>query len=203
MFNPISKVNVGEEEQLKNILAQKIPTKELTLAPLPPEKPELVDEVDSKVTAPLPPKKPEQKNNFKKQMALSESSGRTNIVNPRGYMGKFQFGNKRLTDFKNNTNKKFTKKEFLNNPKLQDEVFDWHVNDIKKFINSEGLDSYIGKTIKGIPITLNGLIAVAHLGGQSGMKKFLETDGKYNPDDRRKGSKKKGTSLSDYLNKFK
>jgi len=38
---------------------------------------------------------------------------------------------------------------------------------------------------------------VAHLGGKNGMRKFLQTGGKYNPED------SNGTSLSDYLNKFK
>tara|TARA_Y100000590_G_C15362534_1_gene879486 strand:+ start:8 stop:739 length:732 start_codon:yes stop_codon:yes gene_type:complete len=170
----VSPLNVGEEEQLKIALQQgQIPT------------------------APLPKVKPEQKNNFKEQMALSESSNNPTAVNTEGYMGTFQFGNRRLSDFKKANKKKFTKKEFLNNSKLQNEVFNWHVNDINKYINNEKLNSYIGKTIKGILVTRNGLTAVAHLGGKEGMKKFLETGGKYNPKD------SNGTSLSDYLNKFK
>tara|TARA_R100000995_G_scaffold74944_1_gene44118 strand:- start:160 stop:939 length:780 start_codon:yes stop_codon:yes gene_type:complete len=58
MFNPISKVNVGEEEAFK-ALQEAGKLQPPRIAPLPLEKPELEDEVDSKVTAPLPPKKPE------------------------------------------------------------------------------------------------------------------------------------------------
>ncbi|HJP08339.1 MAG TPA: hypothetical protein QF882_12895, partial [Arenicellales bacterium] len=69
-------------------------------------------------------------------------------------------------------------------------------------------DSYIGKKLTKVegqydkllgqtsPITLNGLLAVAHLGGRTGLKKFLQTNGTYNPAD------SNGTRLSDYLEKF-
>jgi hypothetical protein len=43
---------------------------------------------------------------------------------------------------------------------------------------------------------MDGLVAVAHLGGKFGMRKFLETSGEYNPSDANE------TKLSDYLNKF-
>ena len=42
----------------------------------------------------------------------------------------------------------------------------------------------------------DGLRAVAHLGGKSGMKKYVRTKGQYNPSDAL------GTSLSDYYAKF-
>jgi hypothetical protein len=135
--------------------------------------------------------------NFKFSMKQSESSGNYMVVNSEGYMGAYQFGNARLTDFKNSTGKDFTKQEFLENQELQDEVFDWHTNDIVSYVNSKGLDKYIGTEINGVLVTLNGLVAVAHLGGKSGMSKFLKTDGKYNPAD------SNGTTLTNYLNKFK
>jgi len=112
-------------------------------------------------------------------------------------MGAYQFGNARLQDFKNAKGIEFTKKEFLASKELQDEVFNWHTNDIVSEINSKGLDSYIGQEINGVLVTLNGLVAVAHLGGKTGMRKFLESNGKYNPKD------SNGTSLTDYLKKFK
>jgi hypothetical protein len=136
-------------------------------------------------------------NNFQNSMKQSESSGNYRVVNSEGYMGAYQFGNDRLQDFKNATGKSFTNKEFKNNSQLQDEVFNWHTNDIVSEINSKGLDSYIGKEINGVLVTLNGLVAVAHLGGKTGMAKFLKTNGKYNPAD------KFGTTLTNYLNKFK
>jgi hypothetical protein len=135
--------------------------------------------------------------NFKFSMKKSESDGNYMVVNSEGYMGAYQFGNARLTDYKNATGKNFTKKEFLENEELQDEVFNWHTKDIVTYVNNKGLDTYIGKEINGVLVTLNGLVAVAHLGGKSGMAKFLKTNGKYNPAD------SNGTTLTDYLNKFK
>lgn len=135
--------------------------------------------------------------NFKVAMKQSESSDNYMVVNSEGYMGAYQFGDARLADFKKATGKDFTKQEFLENAELQDEVFDWHTSDIVTYINSRGLDKYIGKEINGVLVTLNGLVAVAHLGGKSGMSKFLKTNGKYNPAD------SNGTTLTNYLNKFK
>lgn len=133
-------------------------------------------------------------------MAMSESSNRADIVNNLGFMGKYQFGAERLNDYKKDTGEKFNKKTFLASPELQDRVFKWHENNIHSYITKNNLDSYIGQEIKGIPVTLNGLTAVAHLGGNYGMKKFLKSGGKYNPHDGRGG--KKGTYLTDYLKKF-
>ena len=133
---------------------------------------------------------------FKEDMAMSESSNKSDIVNTDGFMGKYQFGDDRLTDFKNDTGINFNKTDFLNDESLQDQVFDWHVNDISSYIDSNDLNSFIGKTINGIKITKQGLIAGAHLGGKYGMRQFLETDGEYNPSD------KNGTKISDYITKF-
>tara|TARA_S200002703_G_scaffold81131_1_gene70012 strand:- start:43 stop:630 length:588 start_codon:yes stop_codon:yes gene_type:complete len=133
---------------------------------------------------------------FKEDMAMSESSNKSDIINTDGFMGKYQFGEDRLADFKNDTGIDFNKTDFLNDESLQDQVFDWHVNDISSYIDSNNLNSFIGKTINGIEITKQGLIAGAHLGGKYGMRQFLETGGEYNPPD------KNGTKISDYITKF-
>ena len=112
-------------------------------------------------------------------------------------MGAYQFGNARLTDYKNATKTKFSNNDFINNKELQDKVFNWHKKDIESNITNSGFDKYIGTNILDIPVTQSGLIAVAHLGGKEGMKKFLESGGKYNPAD------SNGTTLSNYLDKFK
>ena len=134
------------------------------------------------------------------KMAAAESSNDHTVVNDQGYMGKYQFGDARLKDYKDATGVNFKKEDFLNDSKLQDQVFKWHTDDIKNYITKNNLDKAIGTEIMGIPVTIDGLISVAHLGGKSGMKKFVDTGGKYNPsDDPRPG---KGTSLSNYLEKF-
>ena len=67
-------------------------------------------------------------------------------------------------------------------------MFQWHIADIDKTITKiPGSDK----------MSLDGLRAVAHLGGKGGMKKYVTTGGKYNPADQF------GTRLSDYYNKFK
>ena len=134
---------------------------------------------------------------FQEQMKKSESSGDYEVVNDEGFMGAYQFGDARLRDFKSANQTNFTKDEFLNNPELQDKVFDWHVKDYKKRIKKAGLDSYIGKTINGVEVTEDGLVAVAHLGGFVGMRQFLKSNGKDDEAD------SNGTSMTDYLKKFK
>ena len=139
-------------------------------------------------------KKPEE---FQEALKESESSGNYSVVNTEGYMGAYQFGKARLDDYKKETGEEFDNKTFIKDKDLQDKVFEWHTNNIQKYITKNKLDKYIGKEINGVPVTLNGLIAVAHLGGNYGMKKFLQSNGEYNPSD------SVGTSLTDYLNKFK
>lgn len=68
----------------------------------------------------------------------------------------------------------------------------WHFGDIQNRITEAGLDRYIGQTIGGVEITRDGMVAMAHLGGFSGLRQFLESEGRYNPADGY------GTSLSDY-----
>lgn len=134
---------------------------------------------------------------FQEQMKKSESSGDYEVVNDEGFMGAYQFGDRRLQDYQQANNFRFTQNEFLNSPELQDKVFEWHVKDYKKRIKKAGLDSYIGKTINGVEVTEDGLVAVAHLGGFGGMRQFLKTNGKDDEAD------SNGTSMTDYLRKFK
>ena len=145
---------------------------------------------------PMLKKDPTIETSFQEDLIESESSGDYNIVNKSGFMGAYQFGNARLDDYREATNTKFTNSEFVDNKELQDKVFEWHQEDIKEFITEKGLNTYIGQKINGVEVTENGLIAVAHLGGNGGMLKFLKTNGRYNPSDGK-------TKLSDYLKKFK
>ena len=146
-------------------------------------------------------KEEKDRQSFKEELASSESGGHpTNVVNYRGYMGKYQFGNDRLTDYKNATEETFTNKEFLNNLELQEKVYDWHENDNREHITRNKLDKYIGTKIKGVEVTLEGMLAVSHLGGQTGLIRFLESGGDHNPDDN-PDPEIVGTTLLDYLYK--
>lgn len=132
----------------------------------------------------------------------SESGGRWNAQNNAvgaggqvGHFGRLQFGQARLQDAMNAgaIPQGTTPQQFMANPELQKAAEAWHFADIDKAIANGPAAAMIGKTINGIPVTQEGLRAVAHLGGTGGMNKFVQTNGAYNPADAN------GTTLSAYL----
>ena len=135
---------------------------------------------------------------FATSLKQSESSENYMVVNKEGYMGAYQFGDARLEDYKVANNEEFSNEEFLNSRELQDKVFNWHTSDIVKYIQDNGLDKVIGTKVNGVTITLNGLVAAAHLGGKFGMRRYVQSgfDKKFNKKD------SNGTSLFDYIKRF-
>jgi hypothetical protein len=129
---------------------------------------------------------------FLDKLIQSESSGDTEaeitIEDGRTFTGALQFGAARLADFMQSSGRRFTQDEFKADTVLQDEVAQWSTADIDKAIDA------LGDTAKGFD--RDGLKSVAHLGGKSGMAKYVTSGGQYNPSD------ELGTSLSDYYNKF-
>lgn len=129
---------------------------------------------------------------------LSPSWGRTanwSALNSEGYGGRLQFGKDRLADAARAgiipagmTGAQFSQLP----PEAQQAVEQWHFADIDRQAERMGLNSYIGQTVAGIPITQDGIRAMAHLGGIGGAAKFLQSGGQYNPAD------SNGTSLADY-----
>jgi hypothetical protein len=111
-----------------------------------------------------------------------------------GHFGRAQFGHARLQDAMNAgvVPEGTTPEQFMKNPDLQKATEAWHFGDISKFIADKGYDRLIGTKINGIPVTEQGMINAAHLGGKGGLQRYLESGGQYNPDDKRK-------SLSDYM----
>lgn len=131
------------------------------------------------------------RDDFINKLIQSESSGRSDasitIKDGRTFVGGGMFGKARLADYKKATGEKFTQEQFKNNVPLQNRVMDWHLHSIDKAIaETEGSGKW----------DRDGLRAVAHLGGISGMKEFVKTNGKYNPKD------ELGTSLFKYYHKF-
>ncbi len=134
---------------------------------------------------------------FKNALGQRESGNNYQIVNTLGFLGRFQFGKPRLWDLgfsidgytpKGRAPKKIiTKEQFLNDPTLQDQLFDNHVVSLGRAIASkypEGVQKY----------SLSGLVAGAHLKGLGGVRDFL--NGTDNAD-------AYGTQISEYINKFK
>ena len=129
---------------------------------------------------------------FLEQLEASESSGKADaeitIKDGRRFVGKLQFGKARLQDYQNATGTTFTQDEFIKDAALQDKVATWHIADLDKAIDALGDEA--------ADYHRDGLRAVAHLGGKSGMKMFVQSKGEYNPAD------ELGTSLQCYYEKF-
>ena len=128
-------------------------------------------------------------------LIASESGGDFGAQNDQGYVGRLQFGPARLEDAKRAgvIPPDMTPEEFRTNPEAQKATERWHFGDINDFIDKTGLGSVEGSKINGVPITREGLVSVAHLGGKGGLQKFVASGGKYDPADAN------GTRLSDYL----
>lgn len=132
-------------------------------------------------------------------LARTESSGRFEAFNRvagaggEGHFGRLQFSRARLQDAARAgvIPEGTSPEEFLANTAMQQRVEQWHLNDYRTRIN-EDFSDVIGTTIRGVPITTEGLIAVAHLGGYEGMRRFVESGGSYNPQDAY------GTTLMEY-----
>jgi hypothetical protein len=145
---------------------------------------------------------------FAAKLTTAESGGNPSVINKQGYTGQFQFGKQRLSelgyytpapgeDMKDNT--KWAGKvsvpgfnvtdqaSFAANPAAQQAVFNTHLGDIDKAIDQM---PNAGKFDR------NGLRAVAHLGGISGMERFASSGGVYDPADAN------GTRLSSYYQRF-
>ena len=112
-----------------------------------------------------------------------------------GHYGRGQFSIGRMDDAKRAgvIPAEMSPQMFMADPAAQRAVEAWHRQDIEGDIRARGLDRYVGQQIKGIPVTPQGMVNVAHLGGKEGMARFLESGGAYDPADAN------GTKLSDYL----
>jgi len=135
---------------------------------------------------------------FKYAIAARESSNNWKDYNPYGYIGKFQFGKAAMqsTGF---GHIEFV--DFMNNPSVFPEYDQEKAMDSLLRINEYILRSYIAEFegelfLDSIKITKTGLLAASHLAGPGNVKRFLKTNGRYNPQDQM------GTRLSDYLITF-
>lgn len=133
---------------------------------------------------------------------VSESGGNWQAQNDaigaggqRGHFGRGQFGQARLQEAAaaGAIPQGTTPEQFMASPELQKSAENWHFAKIDRAIQANGFNRLVGQQINGVPITVEGLRAVAHLGGEQGMKRFVETGGAYNPSDAN------GTSLMDYF----
>jgi hypothetical protein len=144
---------------------------------------------------------------FKEALGKRESSGNYSAKNSLGYLGKYQFGLCRLSDFglckrkegtKGYANSSFdwvspySEALFLANTKLQDAVFDSHVLALKGVIENK-FKAKLDREICGHKLDLSGAIGCAHLLGIGGLKNFINGQ---------VGSDGYGTKATDYIDLF-
>ena len=129
---------------------------------------------------------------FMAALTASESGGRADAEyttrDGRRHVGLLQFSEARLQDYRNATGEAFTQDEFVQDAELQQRVGQWHIADIDRAIDDLGSEA--------AGYDRDGLRAVAHLGGITGMTRFVRSQGRYNPSDELQ------TSLGDYYARF-
>ena len=129
-------------------------------------------------------------NGFKEALAFQESRGDYFAMNDFGYLGKYQFGEGTLAVLG-----VYDSEGFLNDPRLQEEVFYANVSRNKWLLRRE-INNYSGQGIMSVTITESGILAAAHLAGPGNVKKYLRSGGQLDCEDAY------GTQISDYLKKF-
>lgn len=76
---------------------------------------------------------------YKATVANTEAPSYTAVNKTSGAMGQYQFLNSTLNDYRDKFGG-FTNEQFLNNPKLQDRVFDAYTKDNEAFLKSKGVE---------------------------------------------------------------
>lgn len=126
---------------------------------------------------------------FLQAIGLAESSNDYRKVNRLGYLGKYQFSYNTLKDLKI----KCTPQEFLDQPMLQEYAMEQYLKHNKKVL-AKYIGTYQFTTYRGIYITESGILAAAHLGGATNVKRFFN-NGKVFKD-------ANNTPITRYLKKF-
>jgi len=139
--------------------------------------------------------KTDQTLEFLDKLAYRESRNNW-LAAKKGYVGKYQFGKYAFKDIKKNM---IDSAEFVKNPNLYPEYE--QNRDVIKLLKKNkhylrNYYQYIGKTIGNIELTESGMLAASHLVGQKAVKRFIDSNGKYDDKD---GN---GVPCSNYLKYF-
>ena len=107
----------------------------------------------------------------------------------KGHFGRVQFGQARLQEAMDAgaIPQGTTPEQFMASPALQIAAENWHFGDLES-----KLGDLVGAEVNGQPLDMGALVAMGHLGGAGGARKFVESGGAYNPSD------SFGTSLAEY-----
>ena len=127
---------------------------------------------------------------FKEALGFKESQGSYSVINPYGYMGKYQFGIGTL-----NLLGVYNANSFINDPSIQEKAFEANLSR-NKWVLRRDIKRFSGKIIGGVKVTESGILAAAHLGGPGSVKKFLRSYGQ------NVFSDAFGSSVKYYMKKF-
>jgi len=125
---------------------------------------------------------------FLNHLGNKESGGNWKITNHLNCMGKFQISEIALLDI----NYKGTNIEFINDSIVQKECMLLLLKKNKLYLKH--YLKYTNTTIRGVKITLSGLLAATHLAGIGNVKRFINSG--YNATDCN------GSSVIKYINEF-
>lgn len=127
---------------------------------------------------------------FLDKIGHAESGNNYTRVNRLGYLGRYQFGRQALKQVDLN----IPKAEFLNSPELQEtamqRLLEYNYSVLESFI-----EKYEGTVLHGVLVTQSGVLAAAHLGGPSSVRKWF----RYGRDFKDAN----GTSITKYMKTFK
>ena len=150
---------------------------------------------------------------FYNDLGIRESGGDYSVINPWGFVGKYQMGESAMVDagyyvkpsrnYNNDWTGNFTGKDgvyslndFRKNKQAQENAQKAFKKAQWRQLKVLGLDKYVGSEINGVKVTQSGLLAAAHLKGPGGVQEYLHSSGKSVPKD------KLGTSVEHYMSKF-
>lgn len=136
--------------------------------------------------------------NVPRSLITTESSGNWGATNTLGYRGLLQFGPARFADavkagvVPQGMSFEAWGSDTPAGRAAQAQAYNWHFNDIDNRIRAAGYDKLLGQNIGGVPLTMDAMRSMAHLGGFGGLSSFIKSNGADNRSDAY------GTSLAGY-----
>ena len=105
---------------------------------------------------------------FLEAIALFESNNRYDVVNPYGFLGRYQFSPTTIRHLGYD----ILNEDFLRNARLQDEIMLAYMRENYVSLRPY-IEEYNNTNYKGMYITTSSILAGAHFAGAMGMKRFL------------------------------
>ena len=105
---------------------------------------------------------------FLEAIARFESNDRYDVVNPYGFLGRYQFSPTTIRHLGYD----ILNEEFLRNARLQDEIMLAYMRENYVSLRPY-IEEYNNTNYKGMYITTSSILAGAHFAGAMGMKRFL------------------------------